>query len=131
VDAGDADAPLAAVDANGEMAVLRQGAFVLGNLIALGKVRVEVIFPGKDGLRRDLTVSGQGHFQGAGHRLAVEHRQRPRHPQAHFADLGVGGPPENRGAAAKDFGRSQQLGVNLQPDDGFVGHFLPPKITEG
>ena len=128
---GDADALGLAVHLDIQMAVFRQGQLVLGDLVALGQVGVKIVFPGKDRLRIDPAVGGQGHLQGVLHRLLVQHRQRPGHPQADLADLGVGRRPEGGGAAAKDLAGGEQMGMDFQPDDGLVFHFLPPGIIEG
>jgi len=124
VDAGDADAPGRAVHPDVQMAVLRQGQFVLGNLVALGEIGIEIILPGKNRFFIDPAVGGQGHFQGEIHGLAVQDRQSPGHPQADLADLGVGRGSEMGGAAAENLAGGQEFGVDFQPDNRFVCHHL-------
>ena len=126
VNAGDADAPGRTVDLDVKEAVLRQGKFVLGDLVTLRQVGIKVVFPGEDRLGIDPAVGGQGHFQGELHRFLVQDRQTPGHPQADLADMGIGRGPEGGGAAAEDLAGGEQMGVDLQPDDGFVLQFLPP-----
>ena len=45
--------------------------------------------------------------------------------------MGIGRGPEGGGAAAEDLAGGEQMGVDLQPDDGFVFQFLSPKLIEG
>src|SRR5205807_9993317 len=47
--------------------------------------------------------------------------ERARHPQADRARLRVRGQPEGCPASAEHLGVRQQLGMDLQPDDGLVG----------
>ncbi len=118
-------------DLDVQKAVLGQGKFVLGDLVTLRKIRIKVVFPGEDRLGIDPAVGGQGHFQGELHGFPVQDRERTGHPQADLADLGIGRGPEGGGAAAEDLAGGEQMGVDLQPDNGFVLHFLPPEIIEG
>ena len=74
VNPGDADALEAAVDLNVQVAVLRQGQLVLGDLVALGQIGVKIVLAGEDRLRGDAAVGGQGHLQGVFQGLAVQHR---------------------------------------------------------
>ena len=55
-------------------------------------------------------------------RLAIEHRQRAGQPEAHRTDVRVRRRAERGRTAAEDLGGRQQLGVDLQPDDGFDRH---------
>jgi hypothetical protein len=45
--------------------------------------------------------------------------------------MGIGRSPERGGAAAEDLAGGEQMGVDFQPDDGFVLQFLPPEFIEG
>src|SRR5204862_55797 len=50
----------------------------------------------------------------------VQHRKRAGEAQAHRADVGVRRRAERGGAPAERFGARQELGVDLQTDDGLV-----------
>jgi hypothetical protein len=45
--------------------------------------------------------------------------------------MGIGRGPEGGGAAAEDLAGGEQMGVDLQPDDGFVFQRFPPEFTPG
>jgi len=123
VDTGDADALLLAVHGDVHMAVLADGLLELGNLIALGQIRVEVVLTGKDRHRVDGAVGGQAHLGGELHDLGVQDRQHARHPRTDRTDVGVGIVAEMGGTAAEDLALGFQLGVHFETDDRLVpGH---------
>ena len=103
VDSGQADASGGAVQVNLHPAVFGQRQLILGNLIALGKIRIKIILAGKPAVRGNLAIGGQPHFDGKLHHFFVEHRQHPRHAQADRTGLGIGRRPELGRTAAKDF----------------------------
>ena len=105
-----------------DKSVLGDGKFVLGNLIALGQIRIKIVLAGKPAFPVDLAVGGHGHAQGKVHHLFVEHRQYARHPQTNRAGVRVGGRTEFGGATAEYLGSGFQLGMNFQADDGFKMH---------
>ena len=90
VDAGEPDAFRLSVEIDFHMAVHGNGQFILGDLVPLGKIRVEIIFAGKAALGRYGAMGRQGHAQGVFHNLFVQHRQYPGHPQANRASMGIG-----------------------------------------
>ena len=98
---------------------------VLGDLIALGQVGVEVVLAGEDAGGLDAAVQRQRRPHGVGDGDLVDDRQGAGEPEADFAHRGVGcgfGGSDD-GAAAEHLGAGLELGVDLQPDDGFVcGH---------
>ncbi len=80
-----------------------QRLLVLGNLVSLRKVRVEIIFPGKDTFSLHPAVQGQGGPDGIFHGAAVQHRKSTRQPQAARAAVGIRFGSEGCAAAAKYF----------------------------
>ncbi len=69
MEAGDADAFLGAGDFNFEPAAGGEWQLVLGDLVALGEVRVEIVLSGEAGMVVDGAVERErgahGHFDGA------------------------------------------------------------------
>jgi hypothetical protein len=45
--------------------------------------------------------------------------------------MGIGRGPKRGGAPAEDLAGSEQMGVDLQPDNGFVFQCLSPELIEG
>jgi hypothetical protein len=90
---------------------------VLADLVALGKVGVEVVLAREDRQRRDARTDGQAEADGALDRTAVGHRQRAGQRKVDCAGLGVGLRPEARAGAAEHLARRAELGVGLQADD--------------
>ncbi len=137
VHAGDAHALARPVHLNIDPAVLRKRFIVLRDLITLGQVGIEIILAGKARARIDGAVERHGRLRAHGYDFAIQHRQRPRQPQANRADVAVRRVAETRRAATKNLGLGQKLDVHLQPDDGFIlgadrsghGHF--PSRTAG
>ena len=120
VKTGDANALFGATDFNFQPAVGSERQFVLRDLIALGEVRVEVVFPGKTRAFLNRTIQGErgahGHFHGA----LVQHGESSRQTKAHRADVGIRRVAKAGGAAAEDFRLGQELDVDFQTDDGLV-----------
>ncbi len=96
----------------------RNGPLVLRDLVPLWKVRIEVVLPREDGDRIHAAVQGMRDPDGQFHGPAIQHRQRPRKPEADGADVGVRRRPEPGAAAAEDLRLRQQLGMNLETDHG-------------
>ena len=124
VDAPDADALPRAADLDLDLAVLGDGQFVLGDLVALGQVGVEIVLAREAALAGDGAAGGERHAQGVVHHGPVEHGQHPRHAQADRADVGVGRRTELGRTAAENLGSGLELGVNLKTDDGFKFHWV-------
>ncbi len=123
VHADDAERAQLRAGVEGDSAFRRQGELVLRDLIALGKVRIEVVLPGENGLLVDLAAERQGRSNGQLHGAAIQDRKRARQPEADGTQLGVGFGTEAGAAAAEDFSGREELGVNLQADDGLErGH---------
>ena len=122
VSAVDADALDAAV---GQLdlypAVAAQGQLVLGDLIALGQVRVVVVLAREDRGLRDLAVERQPRADGGFDRSAVADRQRAGQAQAGRAGVRIGRRALIVGAAAAEHLRiRQQLCVDFHAHDDVV-----------
>jgi len=123
VDVVDADLPGNAVNFNRDYALFTDGSAALGNLVAFYKVGVGVVLAVETGIFGDGAVQRQGCHHGEFHRLAVNHRQYPRHAHAHGAYVSIGrGAGVFGAAAAEHLALSQQLGVDFQSDNSLVIH---------
>ena len=135
VDADQADAGRAAVaglTGQIDVAAQAQWSLVLAYLVALGQVRIEVVFAVEDRPRRDFAMRRQAHPNRQLQHPGVEHRQHPRHPGAYRAHMGVGRGAERGRASAENLGLGQELAMHLQPDYCLVffvdgGHFDHPQ----
>ena len=120
VEARDADAFFCAGDFNLDEPVGGEREFELGDLVALGKVGVEIIFAGEAGVFVDGAVEGErgaaGHFDDA----LVQDGKSAGQAEADGAGVGVGGVAEAGGAGAEDFCFGEELGVDFEADDGLV-----------
>ena len=125
MDPRNPDSLLSAVELHLDPAVFGGGLSVLGDLVAFGKVGIEVVLPGETALPVDPAVRRQGHLHHELHDLPVEHGKHPGHPEADGAGVGVGRRPEFRRAAAEDLRIREELGMDLQPDDRFEFHYSP------
>ena len=119
VRAGDADVLGAAVfRLDPHLAGLNDGQFILADLIALGQVRVEVIFSCEHRASRDVCLHRQAEFHRHQQRRLVRDRQDARQAQVNGAGLGVGRRAEAVGGAGKELACRRQLHMQLQADDG-------------
>ena len=119
----DVDAAAAAVGLQLDPALYGDGLVILRYLVALHQVRVGIVLAVELGEPRDSAIQGQRGHDGAFDSLAVDRRENTRHAHAYGADVGVGwGVRIGRGTAAEHLALGQELGVDLQPDDGFIGH---------
>src|SRR5450759_3920906 len=120
VDAGDADALGTAVHHDIHEAMLGHRLVVLGDLVALGQVRVEVVLAREPRKGAYLAVQRERALDGQFHGLAAEHGERAGKAEANRAHVGVGRRAETGGAAAEDLGGRGQLHVDFEPDDRLV-----------
>ena len=97
-----------------------QRQFVHGNLITLGQVGIKIILSRKARILLDAQIERQRGAQGQLQSALIEHRQGAGQAEADRAGVGVRRIAESRGAGAEDFGRSLQLHVDFEPDDGLV-----------
>ena len=97
------------------------GNFKLTDLVALGQIRVEIIFACEHAALCDVRAQRQSEFDGALDRTFVHHWQRARQGQVHRASLRVGLRTKGRGGATEDFALRRELRVGFEPDH----HFIP------
>ncbi len=120
VHAGHADPAGFAVTVHLDEAVFGERLIVLRDLVALGKVRVKIIFAGEDGFRVHLALECKRGFDRELNRVLVEHRQCPRHPQTDGTNIAVGRRAKTSRASAEDFRAGRELNVHFEPDDGLI-----------
>ena len=120
VEPGDADFFLAALDVDLDESMLGEGFVVLRNLVALGQVGIEIILPCEYGSLVDAALQGHRRQSREFDGLAIQHGQGAGESQTHRADIRVGRISEACGAGAKNLRDSQQLDVDLKPDDRLV-----------
>ena len=111
VNPGDADLPAAF---QLDIAVLAQGLVVLADLVGLGQVGVDVVFPVHLGDVVDGAVGGQPRHNGVVHHLPVQLGQGAGQADTDGAAVGVGLSAELGGAAAENFGFGGKLHVGFQ-----------------
>src|SRR6516162_3521274 len=90
----DADALCGAGDLDVEPAASREREFVLGNLVALGKVGIEIIFAGETRTLVHGAVQGERGAHGHFDRALVEHGSVPGRPRHTGQTLLFGGSPK-------------------------------------
>lgn len=116
--------PMATAKFNGEIYVDepsgRNRDIELRYLVALGKVRVEVLLPVKLGRQRQLAIERKAQLHGELDDLGVQDRQRAREAHADRADGGVGRRPVGVTTAAEGLGDCGKLDVGLDADDGLI-----------
>ena len=119
VDADAFDAAVGQLDL--DPAVAAEGQLVLGDLIALGQVRVVVVLAREDRGLRDFAVERQPRADRCFDRGAVAHRQRAGQTQADRAGVRIGRRALVVGAAAAEHLRlRQQLRVDFHAHDDVV-----------
>jgi hypothetical protein len=116
VQAGDADSLADPVRLDVDPAKLGQRLVVLRNLVALGQVGIEVIFPRENRGLIDSAIQRHRRQRGELHGFLVQHGQSPRQSQAHRANVRIRRIAKPRRAGAENLGHRQQLDVHFQPD---------------
>ena len=105
---------------NLDPAVLGDGLVELRDLVALGRVGIEVVLAREDAGLANLAVDRLRRQHRKLHRLAVQHRQRAWQAEAGRADVRVRLAAVLVHAAAEGLGLRKELDVNLKPDHGLV-----------
>src|SRR6516225_5058948 len=103
-----------------DVAVLGQRLVVLRDLVALGKIGIEVVLAGKDRVLANLAVEGHRREYHEFHRSSIEHRESAWQPEAHRTNIRVRRIAELRRAAAENLGFGKKMNVNFQSDDRLV-----------
>jgi len=122
VRAGEAHALLALAQHDRDRAAGDDRLLVLADLVALRKVRVEIVLAREDAARGDRAAHREPEADRTFDRAAVEDRQRPGEREIHGARLRVGRGAERGGGAREDLRRGRELRVGLEADDDFPGH---------
>jgi hypothetical protein len=99
---------------------LRQRLVILRNLVALGQVRIKIIFPRKNRDCVDAALQSHRRQHREFDRLAVQYRQSTRQSQTHRANICVRRIAKPGRARAKDFRLGQQLYMDFQPNDRLI-----------
>src|SRR5207253_1039229 len=95
----------------------------LGDLVALGEIRIEVVLAGEPVSGPDSAIQGQPGPNGELDGVAVQNRQAAGETQTGGTGLAVRRHPEPGATATEQLGLREQLGMNLQADDRFIrGH---------
>ena len=92
----------------------------MGNLVALGKIRIEIVFAGEARMLVDGAVKGESGAHGELDGALVEDGKRAGKAKADGANVGVRRIAETRGAGTKDFGVGEKLDVDFEADNRFV-----------
>src|SRR5437879_8781877 len=116
----DADALCGAGDFDVEPAASRDREFVLGDLVALGKVGIEIVFAGEARTLVHGAIQGDRGAHGHFDRAFVQDGKRAGETEAHRTDVRVWRIAETRRAAAEDFGFGEKLYVDFEADDRLV-----------
>ncbi len=91
---------------------------VLADLIALGEIGIEVVLARPPAALGDAAAGGEAGTHRELDDPPIQHRQHAGHAEADGAGVMVGRRAELRRAAAEDLRFGQQLGVDLEADDG-------------
>ncbi len=121
VKAGDADGLGVAVGVgDGDSAKFGEGLVELGDLVALGRVGIEVVLAGEDGRLIDAAADGSGGEDGLFYGVAIEEGKGAGQAEADGAGVGIGVTAVLVLAAAEVFRGGKELDVDLEADDGLV-----------
>ncbi len=93
---------------------------ILRNLVALGQVRIKIIFPRKDGNFIDPTLQGHSRQRREFHGFAIQNGQSSRKSQTNRAHISIWRIAKARRARAEDFRRGQQLNVDFESNNRLI-----------
>jgi len=113
---------LSVIPCNLQVAVFAEGPFILGNLVAFGQVRIEIVFAGKPGDAVDGAVEGKACPYAVFHGLLVQHRKGARLSGTYRTDIGVGSGVITHRAITEEFCPGVKLNMCLEAYDEFVIH---------
>ena len=116
VDARHADSLRRTIHHDIDVPMLGQRLIVLRNLIALGKIRIEVVFAGEARHRPDLAIERERGANGQLHGLLGQDGQGAREAETHGANIGIRRRAKAGGTATKYLGGRRQLSVYFQAD---------------
>ena len=92
----------------------------MGDLVALGKVGIEIVFAGEARTLVHGAIQGDRGAHGHFDRAFVQDGKRAGETEAHRTDVRVWRIAETRRAAAEDFGFGEKLYVDFEADDRLV-----------
>src|SRR5439155_6570201 len=93
---------------------------VLGDLVALGEIRIEVVLSGEDAPFRDRGADRETGHDRETDRPLVQHGKHPRKSEAHRTDLGIGSCSERSAAPAEYLRPRLELRVDFEAHDRLV-----------
>ena len=99
------------------LALAHDGALVLGDLIALGKVGVEVVLPVEGRAVVDLRLEANAGAHGLLDALLVDDGEHAGHGCIHQRHMAIGIAAELRGCAGEELGMGGDLGMDLHAHD--------------
>src|SRR6185295_19703485 len=120
--AREPDGLLFLADEKAHRAALHDRYFVLADLVALGKVRVEVVLAREHGARADLALHCQAEADGVLDRGTVGHRQGTGQRDVDRGSLRVRRRAERVRRAREHLAPRQELRMRLDADDDFPAH---------
>jgi len=114
----------AALGQNSDFSPFDDGKFVLADLVALGQIRVEIVFPRENRTAIDQLFSADRKPEPdrALDRTFVGDRQHARQRDIHGARLGIRRRTERGRCTGEHLRRCRELRVRLQADDDFPVH---------
>ncbi len=89
VDAANADPSLSIRGLQHQMTLGGERMFILGDLVAFGKVGIEIVLAGEDAHRGDLAPQSKGNPQSIFNCPLINHRQDTRHSRANWANRNI------------------------------------------
>ena len=114
VDTVELDIPLACRGPDGDVSAYAYGSRMLADLIAFGKIGIEIVLAGEVVVAFDGTIAGQPHPDGILHGYAVEAGQGAGEAQGDRAYMGIGFAAEGRTVSTEKLGPGQQLRMYFQ-----------------
>src|SRR6185312_211132 len=93
---------------------------MLRYLVALWKIRIEIIFSCKIIIMDNITIECEAELDCEFNRFFVHHRKRARVRKRNGADISIWQIPKLSTIATKQFTFCEQLNMNFQADDSFI-----------
>ena len=111
---------------DGDLATLHDRDLELADLVALGKIGIEIVFSCEDRTPVDFRADRHAEPDRPFDRTFVQHRQRTGQREIHDAGLRVWRGAEGGRRVRKNLRLRRQLRVGFQPDDDFPIHANSP-----
>ena len=120
VDVVYAEVPDALRQEQRQPAAAANGLLILGELVALGHVRIKIIFAVKGIVKTYLTVKRERQPKRIVELPPIEPWECPGMPQRNGADMRIGGTSKSGRVCAEGFTGSCQLNMNLKSDNPLI-----------